>query len=265
MTPLTETDMPKYRGTISEKYPRMAFCSAVTPATPEHYKHLREAGIDTVSICLHVTGLKTYKYATIHTKLAREAGLTTHAFFVTDLLEPIDDMILFFQRFHKLGYDQTSKLTIFANGDKYVPHRERRLSKLVDLISNVHRLENIDLAFFKRDIDDGIYDLARLPQMINLTIVNCGANDSGVPVAGTWIYTNEFGGTIQTLAYDYYGYYTDHTGYQLSLIDTDYVVQPGDTWYSIARRHGMAPVELVDLNRGILTDHLLPGQVIRIA
>lgn len=123
----------------------------------------------------------------------------------------------------------------------------------------------IDLAFFKRDLDDGLYDLSKLPKMINLTIINCGAKTSGVPEAGTWVYTDEVEGDVQYLAYDYYGYYTDDSGYQLSLVDFDYVAQPGDTWYSIARRHGMPVVDLLALNRAIAEDRIFAGQVVRIA
>ena len=136
---------------------------------------------------------------------------------------------------------------------------------MIDLLSRYHDRSCIDLAFFKRDLDDGLYDLSKLPKMINLTIINCGAKASGVPTSGTWVYTDELEGDVQYLAYDYYGYYTDDSGYQLSLVDFDYVAQPGDTWYSIARRHGIPIVDLLALNRSIADDKIYAGQVIRIA
>lgn len=107
--------------------------------------------------------------------------------------------------------------------------------------------------------------------MINYTISLNSQNDqlnhhqlwsknSGISEAGTWVYTDECEGDVQYLAYDYYGYYTDDSGYQLSLVDFDYVAQPGDTWYSIARRHGMPVVDLLALNRAIAEDRILPDK-----
>ncbi|NMV55541.1 LysM domain-containing protein, partial [Lactobacillus reuteri] len=68
---------------------------------------------------------------------------------------------------------------------------------MIDLLSNYHDRENIDLAFFKRDIDDGLYDLAKLPKMLNLTIINVGALSSGIDEAGTWVYDSEFCENVQ--------------------------------------------------------------------
>lgn len=74
------------------------------------------------------------------------------------------------------------------------------------------------------------------------------------------------GDDTQVLAYDYYGYYTDHSGYQLSLVDTDYIVQKGDTWLSISRRHGIPVNDLMSLNRlADIAENLFEGQVVRIA
>jgi LysM repeat protein len=75
----------------------------------------------------------------------------------------------------------------------------------------------------------------------------------------------DFCNEVQVLGYDYYGYYTDDAGYQLSLVDTDYVVQEGDTWYSISRRHGIPLNDLLALNRAIETERVFAGQVVRIA
>lgn len=252
--------------TTENDYPKLAFCSAITPATPEHYEHLLKAGIDTVSICLHLSGRNYYKFATIHTSLARGAGLTTHAFMVTDLAEPMDDVMLFTKRYDQLGYTSGNKITIWLNSNEYIPNREERLAEIMDMLSNYHNRENIDVAFFKRDLDAGLYDFSKIPKLINLTIINCenNATSSGVPVAGTWVHAADFAETVQYLAYDYYGYYTGQ-GYQLSLVDTDYVVQPGDTWHSISRRHGIPLLDLLALNRATATDKIYAGQIVRIA
>lgn len=95
--------------TISQTYPRLAFCSAITPADPAHYLNLRKAGINTASVCLHVSGFEYYKFATIHTQLARKADLVTHAFMITDLLDPFADVTTFFKRFNQLGYDSSER------------------------------------------------------------------------------------------------------------------------------------------------------------
>ncbi|MDB6229130.1 LysM peptidoglycan-binding domain-containing protein [Lactobacillus amylovorus] len=102
--------------------------------------------------------------------------------------------------------------------------------------------------------------------MINLTIINCtpNATSPGIEVAGTWVYKAELENDIEVLAYDFFGYYTND-GYQLSLVDTEYVAQLGDSWYSISRRHGIPVTDLLVLNRAAETDKIFAGQVIRIA
>ena len=265
MSQMTTTIQTPPRTVTTQNYPRVAYCSAITTSTLEHYERLKALGINTVSVCLHVSGFEYHKFATIHTDLARKAEMTTHAFMITDLYEPIDDVVAFTKRFINLYYTEQTKITIVVNSDVYCKEREDKIIEIVDLLSNYHDRNCIDLAFFKRDLDDGLYDLSKLPKMINLTIINCGAKTSGVPDAGTWVYTDECEGDVQYLAYDYYGYYTDDSGYQLSLVDFDYVAQPGDTWYSIARRHGIPIVDLLALNRAIADDKIYAGQVVRIA
>lgn len=250
---------------MSKKYPQIAFCSAITPATPEHYEHLVLAGITTASICLHISGHEHYKFAAIHTNLARQQGILTHAHLVTDLHTVVDDYVAFSKRFIQLGYSSATRITIWVNADKYVKERERKIIQMINLISNIHPRENIDVAFYKRDLDEGLYNIDDLPRMINLTVINCGALSAGVDNVGTWAYTADYEDNAQVLAYDYFGYYTDVTGYQLSLVDTDYVVQPGDTWHSISRRHGIPVDDLLMMNRVDATDKIFEGQVVRIA
>lgn len=249
----------------AQAYPKFAFCSAITPADPEYYEHLKAAGIDTASVCLHLSGYEHYKFATIHTDLARRAGMTTHAFLVTDLTNIYEDMIHFTRRYNQLNYCNGDKVTIWVSTQKQVENREEKIIDLINLIANYHDRNYIDVAFFKRDIDDAIIDLDKIPKIVNLTITNCNAQLSGIAEAGSWVYTNKFEGENQMLAYDFYGFYTDNGGYQLSMIDTDYVVQKGDTWYSISRRHGIPLLDLLVLNRAEKTDQLFAGQIVRIA
>ncbi|PIB51708.1 hypothetical protein, partial [Pseudomonas sp. 2822-17] len=63
-------------------------------------------------------------------------------------------------------------------------------------------------------------DLSMLPNLVTLTIIDCNAQLSGIAEAGTWVYTNDFEGETQLLAYDFYGFSTDEAGYQLALVDT---------------------------------------------
>lgn len=251
---------------VTQTYPKIAWMSGITPASDEHYQNLIQAGIKTVSVCLHVSGYQHDNFSVIHTNTARRYGLVTHAHMVTDLYHPEDDVDTFERRFRTLDFCDTTKITLWINGDKYLPDREDRITKIVNLLSNSHDQKNIDLAFFKRDLDDELYDLEKLPDVPNLTIINLTENaiEAGVPDAGTWIYSSKLGDEIQVTAYDYYGYYTDHS-YQLSLVDTDYTVQPGDTWHTIARRHGVPTLDLLMINHASIDTKIYAGQVIRVA
>lgn len=53
MTNMTTVKNPP-RTVTTQDYPRMAYCSAITTSTPEHYEHLKKLGITTVSVCLRV-------------------------------------------------------------------------------------------------------------------------------------------------------------------------------------------------------------------
>ena len=53
MTNMTTVKNPP-RTVATQDYPRMAYCSAITTSTPEHYERLKSLGTNTVSVCLHV-------------------------------------------------------------------------------------------------------------------------------------------------------------------------------------------------------------------
>ncbi len=263
---MTNTTTITPHTTTTQEYPVMAFSSAITEPSLRHYERMKELGINTVSICIHTSHVPNYyKAACMHTVYAKKAEMNAHAFMLTDLTSPVDDISLFTKRFYQLGFTSGSKMTIWVNSNHYVKNREERIIQMMDLLAKYHPRENIDVAFYKRDLDSKLYDLSKLPKLINLTVINCNAQNSGVPEAGTWVYTDEMGNTLQGLAYDFYGFYTDDSGYQLSLVDTDYVVQKGDTWHSISRRHGIPLVDLLMLNRATIFDQVFAGQVVRIA
>ena len=159
MTTNTKTKVNRTVAT-AKAYPKFAFCSAITPADPEYYDRLKHAGIDTASICLHLSGYSHYKFATIHTNLARQVGMKTHAFMVTDLTDIYTDVILFSRRFNQLGYTRGEKITIWISPNKRARDREEKIVEIIDLISNYHDENYIDIALMKRDIDDCIIDLS---------------------------------------------------------------------------------------------------------
>lgn len=248
---------------ISRHYPYLAFCAASTPTTPEHYEELKKRHINTISVCLHSSGFNYENAAEVHTYFAREAGMTVHTYLVTDLYDVVEDSIKFTLNFTKLSFSPRARITIVVNSDIYADEREKRIIKLINLLAKYHDRESIDLAFFKKTLDDGLYDLKKLPQRINLTIINTDERTSGVPQAGTWVYSVD-ASDVQFIAYDYRGYYTGE-GYQLSLLDTEYVVQPGDTWYSISQRHDIPLIDLLVINDAESDDAVYEGQVVKIA
>lgn len=247
----------------SNQYPQVAFCLAITPATSDYYQSLKKMNINTVSICLYISQMGRQKYVTDHVNAARHAGMVTHAYMISDLHDIVSDVIQFTERFNELGYSDDSKITIFISSNRYVENRQKHILNMITLLSRYHKRENIDVAFFNDDLHDDLYDLNNF-QNVNLTIVDVDSVNPGVPDAGTWIYTMDCSSNSQFLAYDYYGYYTSG-GYQLSLIDTDYVVQQGDSWYSISRRHGIPLIKLLEMNESSSDDNVYAGQVVRIA
>lgn len=250
---------------MTQNYPRIAFCSAITAPSREHYLKMKKDGISTVSVCLHVSDYEHEHLADLHTTTAREVGMATHAYMVTDLYEPEKDVASFLVEFLRLGFTSDSKITVLVNSDEFLEEKEERILRVYQKLCAYCPMQNIDLAFYKHEIDTCAYDLKKLPK-VNLTIINCDnlAQKSGIEKAGTWLYTATYGEVTQTLAYDFRGFYTSG-GYQLSLTESTYVVQPGDTWYSIAERHGMEVVDLLALNRESMEKPIWAGQTIYIS
>ena len=99
---------------------------------------------------------------------------------------------------------------------------------------------------------------------MNFTSFNEGKVNSGVDRAATWVYTGEFAGQVQPVGYDFYGFYTGENKYQLTLEDT-YRARPGDTWVTVATRHGIWLPKLLELNGAKYEDLVVPGQEIKLA
>lgn len=212
-------------------------------------------------ICLAISHFDRYRAGEYQTLLAREAGMKTHACLITDLSEPFHDARHFFTAYQKLGYDLGTKVMILCQPTKHVKN-PKKLAELLGYISYFVAKEDIDVAFYKKDIDRGKFDLNDIPEYFNLTIINSNNLNAGIARAGTWISTKDFDSDIQYLGYDYYGFYTSQ-GYQMTL-EAEYIAQKGDTWVTIATRHGIWLPKLLELNKADYEDLVVPGQRIKV-
>lgn len=242
-------------------YPRIALATALTPGTPDHYQKLTKLGVKDMIICLAISHFDRYRAGEYQTLLAREAGMKTHACLITDLSEPFHDARHFFTAYQKLGYDLGTKVMILCQPTKHVKN-PKKLAELLGYISYFVAKEDIDVAFYKKDIDRGKFDLNDIPEYFNLTIINSNNLNAGIARAGTWISTKDFDSDIQYLGYDYYGFYTSQS-YQMTL-EAEYIAQKGDTWVTIATRHGIWLPKLLELNKADYEDLVVPGQRIKV-
>ncbi|MBI0022750.1 hypothetical protein [Lactobacillus apis] len=51
-------------------YPRIAWATAITPSSTEHYQNLLKHKVKDVVICLHLSGFKRYETGEVHTRVA---------------------------------------------------------------------------------------------------------------------------------------------------------------------------------------------------
>ncbi|QTQ40918.1 LysM peptidoglycan-binding domain-containing protein [Lactobacillus taiwanensis] len=243
-------------------YPRIALVDALTPGAPEHYQKLAKSGVKDVIVCLSLSHFDRYRAGEYHTLLAREIGMRTHACLVTDLSEPFHDARHFFTAYQKLGYSFGTKVMILCQASKNVKNTGQKLTELLGYISYFVSKGDIDVAFNKKDLDRGYFNVNEIPDYFNLTIINPRQINSGIDRAGTWISTKDFDSDIQYLGYDYYGFYTSQ-GYQMTL-EPEYIAQEGDTWVTIATRHGIWLPKLLELNKADYEDIVVPGQKVRL-
>ncbi|MDF7639981.1 LysM domain-containing protein [Lactobacillus sp. ESL0791] len=241
-------------------YPRIAWATSMTPSNPEHYQELLKHHVKSMIICLHLSGVKTYEVAEKHTKAAKKAGMSAHAGLITDLTNPLDDARCFYRTYKKLGYSSAAKVVIFCMHSNTVNKREEKLQELLRYIACFVDKAKIDITFNKNYLQK-FEDVAK---GYNLTIFNPGSLNAGVKNAGTWIYTNTFANHTQYLGYDFYGFYTGNSGFQLSWLDDEYIAKPGDTWVTVATLYDIWLPDLLKLNSAKYDDLVVPGQHIKV-
>lgn len=251
---------------FSSDYNRVAWCTEVSPSNFEYFRELKEDSVSAAIIALRTSGSISDNHSIEQLQAARAAGMLVHAGVITDLERPEDDAdeLMLRMRFH--GFSKERRVAIMAVPDPILEDQTERLCQLIIRLCNWCSVANIDICLDRRQILNGDIDLDELPAGINLTVSNPGGLNSGVPLAGTWIYANRYRGYPQLLAYDFYQFYTEEPmdrGYQMNLIG-EYEALPGDSWWIIAKKHGMSILDLLALNEADLDDRILPGEIIKV-
>lgn len=249
-----------------KSYDRVAWCTELSPADQEFFEEMKADGIDTAVVCVHTTG-SPEPLGMEQTYTARGVGMNVHAFCMVDLVEPEMDALRFANRLKYLNYHDDCRLAIMPLPDVNLEAPEERIKIMFECLRKYRPGCAIDIVLTKDQLINGeiVFDL--LPDDINLTIGNTGGLNAGIKEAGTWIYTAKFHGRLQLLAYDFYQYYTKANqfhGFQLGL-DNKYEARMGDSWWIIAKQHGLQVLDLLELNHADIADRIIPGQRIRIA
>ena len=247
-------------------YSQVAWCTDISPNGFEYFKELKDSGVDAAIVTLRVSGDISDNHSIEQVQAARNAGMLVHAGIITDLEYPEDDAdeLMLRMRFH--GFSKTRRIAIMVVPDPDLDQQTERLRRLISRLCNWCDVANIDVCLTKRQFIDGDIDLSELPAELNLTVSNPGHLDAGVATAGTWLYTNQFYGYPQLLGYDFYQFYTEEPrdrGYQMDLIG-EYEALPGDSWWIIAKKHGMSLLDLLELNKADLDDRIFPGERIKV-
>ena len=247
-------------------YDRVAWCTELSPSDYDHFVEMKDDGIQTAVVCIYSSD-ETSPLGTEQTHNARSAGLDVHAFCMTDLKDPWGDALEFTNRLRSLNYDKKARLAVMPMPDEDMPGPEERLKLMFSTIQKYFADIPIDVVLTKEQLLKGKFIFDLLLANINLTVGNVGGLNAGIKEAGTWIYTGRFNGHLQLLAYDFYQYYTkvnQFHGFQLGL-DNEYEARMGDSWWIIAKQHGLQVLDLLELNHADIADRIIPGQRIRIA
>lgn len=249
-----------------KSYDKVAWCTELSPESHDFFTEMKEDGVDTAVVCIATSG-SVFQTGTAQTYAARAAGMSVHAMCITDLIEPHCDAYHFAERLQHLDYDDDVRLAIMPMPDERLEEPEQRIQEMFDVLHELRPKAEVDVVLAKEQVINGEINLDLLPAGINLTIANpCGMN-AGVKEAGTWIYTSFYHDQPQLLAYDFYQFYSranQNHGFQLDL-NTHYEARVGDSWWVIAKQHGIRVLDLLELNEADIADRIIPGQRIRVA
>lgn len=253
---------------MTTDYHQVAWCTMLSPASEDYFRELKEHGVEAAIIPLRVTSPKLTDYHSIaQLQAARKAGMRVHVGIITNLSYPELDVTALTLQLEILHFKAgTQRVAIMPMADPDTPGQTDRLCRVITSLCACFDVADIDVCLSPQEIYDGVFDLAELPEGINLTTMNPKGRDAGIPTAGTWIYENHFLGELQFLAYDFYGYYTERPaerGYQLDLTG-EYEAQIGDSWWVIAKKYDMDLIDLLALNEADVDDRVMPGQIIKV-
>lgn len=252
---------------MMRSYDRVAWCTELSPSDYEYFEDLKADGINTAVVCIAASDTRE-PIGMEQTYNARAAGMNVHAFFMTDLIKPVQDAYHFLKQLEALNYKENVRLAVMPmHEEDLIEEPEHQIKLIFDEIHEYRPDSEIDVVLTKEQLlkAEIIFDL--LPEEINLTVTNVGGLNSGIKEAGTWIYTGKYRNHFQLLAYDFYQYYTkahQSHGFQLDL-NTHYEARMGDSWWIIAKQHGMQVLDLLELNHADIADRIIPGQLIKIA
>lgn len=249
-----------------KSYDKVAWCTELSPDSQEFFAEMKEDGIGTAVVCIAMSGA-IYQPGMHQTYAARAAGMNVHAMCITDLAEPHRDACRFAERLNYLAYTDDVRLAIMPMPDENLEEPEQRIQEMFDVLHEFRPKAEVDVVLTKEQVLNGEINLDLLPAEINLTIANPRGMNAGVKEAGTWIYASFYHDQPQLLSYDFYQFYSranQNHGFQLDL-DTHYEARVGDSWWVIAKQHGMRVLDLLELNEADIADRIIPGQRIRVA
>lgn len=249
-----------------KSYERVAWCTELSPSDQEFFEEMKADGINTAVVCISASGAHHF-LGSEQTYHARGIGMNVHPFCITDLRDPHRDAWWFAQSLKKLNYLDDVRLAIMPMPEKGLDEPEARIREMFAVLHEFRPTAKIDVAVTKEQLLDGEINFDLLPEGINLTVSNTRGLTAGIKEAGTWIYANRFHGQPQLLAYDFYQFYTranQYHGFQLTL-DKYYEARVGDSWWVIAKQHGMRVLDLLELNEADIADRIIPGQRIKVA
>lgn len=251
---------------MTNDYPKVAWCTEVSPAGQEYFEELKAAGVEAAIVNVFTSRSINDEHLFEQLQSARKAGMLVHAGMITDLEDPDTDAGEMLLRLRFIDLSKARRVAIMVLPDPALEDQTGRLRHLICRLQQWSGVQNLDICLTREQALNGEIDLEQLPAELNLTVDHVGGMTPGVQQTGTWIYQNKFQGYPQLLAYDFYQYYTAEPfdrGCQLELVG-DYEARVGDSWWTIAKQFGLSLLDLLSLNEADLNDRIFPGERIRV-